>query len=78
MPLFTKSKSPAEVAAPPAAKPETSGDPALERRIQEIGADFLEDTRRHRAGVLSSAFWSQKLIDWAMKDEASKVQLFRL
>ncbi|MHC4318514.1 MAG: proline dehydrogenase family protein [Planctomycetota bacterium] len=77
MPLFTKSKSPAEVAAPPAAKPETSGDPALERRIQEIGADFLEDTRRHRAGVLSSAFWSQKLIDWAMKDEAFKVQLFR-
>ncbi|MHC4652805.1 MAG: proline dehydrogenase family protein, partial [Planctomycetota bacterium] len=77
MPLFTKSKSAAEVAAPPASKLETSGDPAFERRIQQIGADFLEDTRRHRTGVLSTAFWSQKLIDWAMKDEAFKVQLFR-
>jgi RHH-type proline utilization regulon transcriptional repressor/proline dehydrogenase/delta 1-pyrroline-5-carboxylate dehydrogenase len=77
MPLFTKSKSPAEVAAPPPAAVKTHEDPALEKRIQQIGADFLEDTRRHRTGVLSSAFWSQKLVDWAMKDEAFKVQLFR-
>jgi len=27
--------------------------------------------------MLSAAFWSDKLMDWAMKDEAFKVQLFR-
>ncbi len=53
------------------------GDPALEPQIQRIGRDLLEQTGRQRAGVLSKAFWSQKLIDWAMKDEAFKVQLFR-
>ncbi|MHC4218727.1 MAG: proline dehydrogenase family protein [Planctomycetota bacterium] len=78
MPLFTKSKTAAEVAGPPAVSSrEKPQDQALERHIHEVGASFLEDTQRHRSGVLSTAFWSQKLIDWAMKDEAFKVQLFR-
>ncbi|MFZ4698236.1 MAG: proline dehydrogenase family protein, partial [Phycisphaerales bacterium] len=28
-------------------------------------------------GMLSAAFWSDKLMEWSMKDEAFKVQLFR-
>ena len=27
--------------------------------------------------MFSAAFWSDKLMDWAMQDEAFKVQLFR-
>jgi len=52
-------------------------DPALEQSIQSIGRDLLDAARRNKAGILSAAFWSDKLMDWAMKDEAFKVQLFR-
>ncbi|MBG84155.1 MAG: 1-pyrroline-5-carboxylate dehydrogenase [Phycisphaerae bacterium] len=52
-------------------------DEALEQRILEIGAGLLEDAQKERSGVLSSAFWSDKLMNWAMKDEGFKVQLFR-
>ncbi|MEM8835641.1 MAG: proline dehydrogenase family protein [Planctomycetota bacterium] len=46
-------------------------------RVYEIGHEFLEAANRHRAGVLSKQFWSDKLMDWSMKDHAFKVQLFR-
>ena len=49
----------------------------LESQIQQIGGALLEQVRGQRGGLLSRSFWSQKLIDWAMKDEAFKVQLFR-
>ncbi len=49
----------------------------MEASIRRIGTELLDASRRQRAGVLSAAFWSDKLIDWAMKDEAFKVQLFR-
>ena len=52
-------------------------DPALESRIVEIGTDFLDRSRGGKAGVLSKVFWSDKLMDWSMKDEDFKVQLFR-
>ncbi len=45
--------------------------------IQKKGADFLERSRASKSGLLSAAFWSDKLMDWSMKDEAFKVQLFR-
>ncbi len=46
-------------------------------RIEELGREFLDSARRHRAGLLSGQFWSDKLMTWAMKDQAFKVQLFR-
>ena len=52
-------------------------DPSLEQAIQQLGREFLEQARRNKAGMLSSAFWSDKLMDWSMKDEAFKVQFFR-
>ncbi len=55
--------------------PPAAGD--IEDHVQRLGAAFLNEVSRQRGGVLSRAFWSQKLIDWAMKDEAFKVQLFR-
>ena len=62
-------------ASNPAAAPPTPAE--LESQIQQIGGSLLEQVRGQRGGVLSRAFWSQKLIDWAMQDEAFKVQLFR-
>ena len=67
---------PTEVAADPG-RAITPPDPAVERRILEIGAEYLELARGGKAGLLNAAFWSDKLIDWAMQDEAFKVQLFR-
>ena len=52
-------------------------DPAMEARIQEIGSEFLRRSREDKSGLLSTAFWSDKLMDWAMQDEDFKVQLFR-
>ncbi len=46
-------------------------------RVREIGREFLEHARHHKAGFLSRQFWSDKLMDWSMKDHEFKVQLFR-
>ena len=63
---------------PTAAAPTASGgDASLEASITSIGNDYLEHAKSNKTGLLSAAFWSDKLMDWAMKDEAFKVQLFR-
>ena len=84
MALFTRSKLVEGVgrgAKPQAAQEvqavEGPHDPGVEASIRRIGTELLDASKRQRAGVLSAAFWSDKLIDWAMKDEAFKVQLFR-
>ena len=87
MGLFSKSKpKPAPAPVPQPAKPAAAAadpgraivtDPALEALIQKKGAQFLELSRGAKSGMLSAAFWSDKLMDWSMKDEAFKVQLFR-
>ena len=63
------------------AKPPVAARPAhasgLEARTTEIGADMLSRARAHKAGLLSARFYSDKLMDWSMKDQAFKVQLFR-
>ncbi len=85
MALFTRSKA-ADARRRVDTPPETPSeggvaidpvDPVLEAQLQELGRAFLEQSRKHRVGLLSTAFWSDKLMDWAMKDEAFKVQLFR-
>jgi RHH-type proline utilization regulon transcriptional repressor/proline dehydrogenase/delta 1-pyrroline-5-carboxylate dehydrogenase len=45
--------------------------------IQDIGRDLLSAARGNKSGFLSAAFWSDKLMDWTMKDENFKVQFFR-
>ncbi len=57
--------------------PNPHHDAATETLIHQIGVQFLEQARRNKSGILSAAFWSDKLMDWSMKDEAFKVQLFR-
>lgn len=58
-------------------RPTPSASSWRESRIHEIGAEMLRLARDHKTGVLSKQFWSDKLMDWSMKDHAFKVQLFR-
>ena len=48
-----------------------------EPRISEIGTEMLALARGNKTGLLSAKFWSDKLMDWSMKDQNFKVQLFR-
>ena len=58
---------------PPTASP-ASGN---EARIQALGAEMLERARAHKSGVLSAKFYNDALMEWSMKDQQFKVQLFR-
>jgi RHH-type proline utilization regulon transcriptional repressor/proline dehydrogenase/delta 1-pyrroline-5-carboxylate dehydrogenase len=49
----------------------------VESLTRQIGSQLLSSARSHGKGMFSSRFWSDKLMDWATKDEAFKVQLFR-
>ncbi|HZW07954.1 MAG TPA: proline dehydrogenase family protein, partial [Phycisphaerales bacterium] len=48
-----------------------------EARILAIGTELLDKARAHKSGVLSSAFYSDALMNWSMKDHNFKVQMFR-
>ena len=68
--LFSRKK-------PPATRPQAVA-PAIESpRIFEIGSDLLDRSARHEKGLLSAKFYGDKLVNWAMKDENFKTQLFR-
>jgi len=80
MPMFGRRKfskaRPAPAVAdhtPAVALPRAETNPEIER----IGRDLLERARGHKAGLLSAKFYSDKLMDWSMKDHDFKVQLFR-
>jgi RHH-type transcriptional regulator, proline utilization regulon repressor / proline dehydrogenase / delta 1-pyrroline-5-carboxylate dehydrogenase len=57
--------------------PSTAGLSDVERRAMEIGRELLKSARDFRAGVFSSRFWNDQLMNWSMKDPAFKLQLFR-
>ncbi|MDP7028711.1 MAG: proline dehydrogenase family protein [Phycisphaerales bacterium] len=66
---------------PPAPTAVQAGSSPFDRDVEaaaaRIGANLMAEADKHGKGLLSAAFWSDKLMDWAMKDEAFKVQLFR-
>jgi RHH-type proline utilization regulon transcriptional repressor/proline dehydrogenase/delta 1-pyrroline-5-carboxylate dehydrogenase len=73
---FLRRPEPVTIASPsaPARADGSAGDEAA---ILEAGRELLERSGRNKAGVLSGAYWSDALMNWSMKDEAFKVQLFR-
>ncbi len=85
MAIFSRrsTKTPTVTARPAAPAPSApasapaAASRADEARIRALGAEMLERARGHKSGLLSRQFWSDKLMDWAMKDQAFKVQLFR-
>ncbi len=86
MALFDRRKSdpaPSGTPSQPAASSQTAPDGRqprdveAERLARQIGGELLGHARRHRAGLLSAKFWSEGLMNWAMKDPTFKIQLFR-
>jgi RHH-type proline utilization regulon transcriptional repressor/proline dehydrogenase/delta 1-pyrroline-5-carboxylate dehydrogenase len=50
---------------------------AIEFRTRKIGGELFDQLGEHEPGVLHRRWWDDRLMDWAMREEALKVQLFR-
>ncbi|MGA1633043.1 MAG: proline dehydrogenase family protein, partial [Phycisphaerales bacterium] len=72
-----RSRPAATSTAPRRPSTQASGEVASEEAILELGRELLDRSSRHKAGLLSGSYWSDALMNWSMKDEAFKVQLFR-
>ncbi|MFZ5813605.1 MAG: proline dehydrogenase family protein, partial [Thermodesulfobacteriota bacterium] len=52
-------------------------DQAFESKIVARGRQFFQSIRGEAPSVFNKGFWTGKVMDWAMKNEDFKVQLFR-
>ncbi len=77
MALFRKPKLQNTTATIPSERGRGRGDPKVESQTFRIGNELLTKARGSQKGFFSAKFWSDKLMDWSMKDEAFKIQLFR-
>ena len=50
---------------------------ALEPAILNTGREFFASIRGEAPSIFNKGFWTGKVMDWAMKNEEFKVQLFR-
>jgi RHH-type transcriptional regulator, proline utilization regulon repressor / proline dehydrogenase / delta 1-pyrroline-5-carboxylate dehydrogenase len=53
------------------------GSQNLEKRVVEIGRELFAAARDEKASFFDKNFWSGKMMDWALKDPAFKIELFR-
>ncbi len=49
----------------------------IDAKIIAKGQEFFESIRGEAPSIFNKGFWTGKVMDWAMKNEAFKVQLFR-
>ncbi|MCA9278561.1 MAG: bifunctional proline dehydrogenase/L-glutamate gamma-semialdehyde dehydrogenase [Phycisphaeraceae bacterium] len=54
-----------------------AGHGELETSIRKHGEHMLELARDQKYGILSTKFYSDKMMEWSMKDHDFKVQMFR-
>ncbi len=76
MPFFSRKSKPTVRRPAPPVPPQSPPGPG-ESRIHELGAEMLRRALAHKSGLLSAKFYSDRLMDWSMKDQGFKVQLFR-
>jgi len=50
---------------------------AIERTTQEVGRYLFEHLEVRRPSLWDRRWWDDRIMAWAMNDEAVKVQLFR-
>lgn len=50
---------------------------AQELQVKEIGREIFSAVADHRPSIFRSDWWQGQAMEWAMRDEAFKVQLFR-
>ncbi len=55
----------------------TANAPSLEPAIQRIGRQLAERSASRSGTIFDSRWWTGTLLDWCMKDQRFKVQLFR-
>ena len=80
MPIFGRRKFKKAKPAPAVANHSPAvaiSSPRINPEIERIGADLLERARAHKVGLLSAKFYSDKLMDWSMRDHGFKVEMFR-
>lgn len=77
--LVAKKKPSASKTAKPSAEADLPGDPQVrvEEVTQEIGRYLFEHFRRRKASIFEKRWWEDRILSWAMGDEAVKVQMFR-
>jgi RHH-type proline utilization regulon transcriptional repressor/proline dehydrogenase/delta 1-pyrroline-5-carboxylate dehydrogenase len=79
MALFSrKSKVPAQTVV--VSSPSQGGQASpggREARIMALGGEMLDRARAHKSGVFSAKFYNDAMMEWSMKDQNFKVQLFR-
>jgi len=46
-------------------------------RVQELGHELFQSMQQAKTSVFAKAFWQDQLMDWSMRDEAFKVEMFR-
>jgi RHH-type proline utilization regulon transcriptional repressor/proline dehydrogenase/delta 1-pyrroline-5-carboxylate dehydrogenase len=68
------------VAKPPAARAEVksaNNAETVEQRTQEIGRELFGRVQHRAPSIFHGRWWEDRLMSWAMGDEAVKVQMFR-
>ena len=50
---------------------------AIEQRTREVATELFTRLQAHRPRVYQRSWWDERVMQWAMRDEALKVQLFR-
>ncbi len=50
---------------------------AIERETQEVGHWLFDHLDTRRPTILQRQWWDERIMDWAMRDESVKVQMFR-
>ncbi len=50
---------------------------ASEKRIHQLGTEIFKRMKGETPSVFRKDWWSGKMMDWSMKDEAFKVEMFR-
>ncbi len=48
-----------------------------EAEVQKLGKEIFERMKGETPGIFDTSWWSGKLMDWAMRDDAFKVNMFR-
>jgi RHH-type proline utilization regulon transcriptional repressor/proline dehydrogenase/delta 1-pyrroline-5-carboxylate dehydrogenase len=49
----------------------------IERRTKELGRDLFSRLQTETPSVFHFAWWDEKILDWCMREETVKVQMFR-
>ena len=60
-----------------ASRKKTSATDAVEERTQTIGRELFDRLGRRSPSIFHGRWWEDRLMSWAMSDEAVKVQMFR-